>query len=203
MAPYTEKDVLGKGQRRGAHGHGAASIRKGRSEVRDMPDLGMEKKWARDEQKRAARTKCLCTNPEGFSLVSVVCICSRLCCPFYDEQQGRYSRSSHLSFALAVLCLHKKSAFLARRKGRVSGKLSTLQHFTTDALRGNMPTGCRPPQQRMREMPMRRACARTPSPRSFLLREHSMQPAPSPLCGLAPWPLLSACSMYPGGKFLT
>ena len=37
-----------------------------------------------------------------------------------------------------------------------------------------------------REMLMRRACARTPSPRSyFLLLEHRMHSAPSPLCGLA------------------
>ena len=49
-----------------------------------------------------------------------------------------------------------------------------------------------------REMLMRRACARTLSPRSFLLLEHSLQPTPSPLCGLASWPLLGACSMYPG-----
>ena len=37
---------------------------------------------------------------------------------------------------------------------------------------------------------MRRACARALSPRSFLLLEHSLQPTPSPLCGLASWPLL-------------
>jgi len=49
-----------------------------------------------------------------------------------------------------------------------------------------------------REMLMRRACARTLSPRSFLLLEHRLQPTPSPLCGLASWPLLGACSMYPG-----
>ena len=47
-------------------------------------------------------------------------------------------------------------------------------------------------------MLMRRACARTLSPRSFLLLEHSLQPTPSPLCGLALWPLLGACSMYLG-----
>ena len=40
--------------------------------------------------------------------------------------------------------------------------------------------------------------ARALSPRSFLLLEHSLQPTPSPLCGLASWPLLGACSMYPG-----
>ena len=33
-----------------------------------------------------------------------------------------------------------------------------------------------------RDMLMRRACARTPSPRSFLLLEHSFQPTPIPLC---------------------
>ena len=49
-----------------------------------------------------------------------------------------------------------------------------------------------------REMVMRRAGARTLSPRSFLLLEHSLQPTPSPHCGMAPWPLLGACSMYPG-----
>jgi len=51
---------------------------------------------------------------------------------------------------------------------------------------------------------MRRACARALSPRSFflLLLEHRFQPTTSPLCGLASWPLLGACSMYPGEKFL-
>ena len=48
-----------------------------------------------------------------------------------------------------------------------------------------------------REMLMHRACARTLSPRSFLLLEHHLQPTPSPLCGLASWPLLDACSMFP------
>ena len=48
------------------------------------------------------------------------------------------------------------------------------------------------------QMLMRRACARTPSPHSFLLLEHRLQPTPSPLCGLASWPLLDACSMFPG-----
>ena len=42
---------------------------------------------------------------------------------------------------------------------------------------------------------MRRACARALSPRSFLLLEHSLQPAFSPLFGLASWPLLGACSI--------
>ena len=54
-----------------------------------------------------------------------------------------------------------------------------------------------------REMLMRRACARTLSPRSLLLLEHRLQPTPSPLCGLASWPLLGACSMYPGEQSLT
>ena len=49
-----------------------------------------------------------------------------------------------------------------------------------------------------REMLMRRACARTLSPCSFLLLVHRLQPTPSPLCGLASWPLLGACSIYPG-----
>ena len=44
---------------------------------------------------------------------------------------------------------------------------------------------------------MLRACACTLSPRSPSLLGHSLQPTPSPLCGLAPWPLLGACSMYP------
>jgi len=50
---------------------------------------------------------------------------------------------------------------------------------------------------------MRRTFARTVSPRSFLVLEHSLQPTPSPPCGLAQWPLLGACSMYPGEQFLT
>ena len=49
-----------------------------------------------------------------------------------------------------------------------------------------------------RGMLMRRACALALSPRSFLLLEHSLQPTPSPLCGLASWLLLGACSLYPG-----
>ena len=35
---------------------------------------------------------------------------------------------------------------------------------------------------------MRRACARMFSSRNFMLLEHSLQPTPSPLCGLASWP---------------
>ena len=38
----------------------------------------------------------------------------------------------------------------------------------------------------------------TLSPRGFSLLEHRLQPTPSPLCGLASWPLLDACSMFPG-----
>ena len=42
-----------------------------------------------------------------------------------------------------------------------------------------------------REVPMRRACARTPGPRSYLLLEQSIQLTPNPLYGLAPaWRLL-------------
>ena len=50
---------------------------------------------------------------------------------------------------------------------------------------------------------MRRACARALSSRSFFQLEQSFQPTPSPLCGLASWPLLGACPMYPGEVFLT
>ena len=32
----------------------------------------------------------------------------------------------------------------------------------------------------------------------FLLLEHRLQPTPSPLCGLASWPLLDAFSAFPG-----
>ena len=60
-----------------------------------------------------------------------------------------------------------------------------------------------PTTENEREMLMRRACARTLSPRSFLLLEHRLQTTPSPLCGLASWPLLGACSMYPGVQSLT
>ena len=67
------------------------------------------------------------------------------------------------------------------------------------ALRGGDKNEETPTTENEREMLMRRACARILSPRSFLLLEHSLQPTPSPLCGLAPsWPLLGACSMYPG-----
>ena len=48
-----------------------------------------------------------------------------------------------------------------------------------------------------KEMLICRACARTLSPRSFLLLESSLEPTPSPLCGMAPLALLGACSMYP------
>ena len=79
-------------------------------------------------------------------------------------------------------------------------------HFGTPrpiALRGGDRNEETPTTENEREMPMRRACTRTLSPRSFLLLEHSLQPAPSPLFGLASWPLLGACSMYPGNQFLT
>ena len=71
------------------------------------------------------------------------------------------------------------------------------------ALRGGDKNEEIPTTKNEREMLMRRACARTPSPRSFLLLEHRLQPTPSPLCGLASWPLLDACSMFPGEQFLT
>ena len=48
------------------------------------------------------------------------------------------------------------------------------------------------------EVRMRRACACTISPRSLFLLGRVFQPTPSPLCGLASWRLLGACSMYPG-----
>ena len=35
-------------------------------------------------------------------------------------------------------------------------------------------------------------------PRGFLLLEQSFQPTLSPLCGLASWPLLGTCSVFPG-----
>ena len=66
------------------------------------------------------------------------------------------------------------------------------------ALRGGDRNEETPKTENKKGMLMRRACARTLSPRSFLLLEHSLQPTPSPLCGLASWPLLGACSMYPG-----
>ena len=53
------------------------------------------------------------------------------------------------------------------------------------------------------DVPRRRACARALSPRSFLLLGRSLQLTAIPLCGLASWPLLGACSMYPGEQFLT
>ena len=52
-----------------------------------------------------------------------------------------------------------------------------------------------PKTENEREILMRRPCARTPSPRSFLLLGRSLQSTPSSLCGLASWPLLGACSM--------
>ena len=55
-----------------------------------------------------------------------------------------------------------------------------------------------PAEEKERELLMRRACARALSPRSFLLLEHIFQPTPSPICELALWPQLGACSMYPG-----
>ena len=39
---------------------------------------------------------------------------------------------------------------------------------------------------------MRRAFARTPSASNYVLLEQSLQSTPSPLCGLAAWPLLGA-----------
>jgi len=46
----------------------------------------------------------------------------------------------------------------------------------------------------VREMLLRRVCACKLSPRGFLLREHRLQPTPSPLCGPAPWTLLGSMS---------
>ena len=67
------------------------------------------------------------------------------------------------------------------------------------ALRGGDRDEVNPKAKNKGGMLMRRACARTPSPRSFLLLEHRLQPTPSPLCGLAsseaPWALLGAFSI--------
>ena len=53
------------------------------------------------------------------------------------------------------------------------------------ALRGGNRNEETPKTESEKEMPMRRACARTLSPRSFLLLEYSFQPILSLLCGLA------------------
>ena len=45
-------------------------------------------------------------------------------------------------------------------------------------------------------MLMRCPCARALSPRSLLLLESSIHFTASPICGLALWSLLGACSMY-------
>jgi hypothetical protein len=66
------------------------------------------------------------------------------------------------------------------------------------ALRGGDRNEVAPAAEIEIEMLMHRACARTLSPCSFLLLEHSLQLKPSPLCGLASWPLLGVYSMYPG-----
>ena len=61
--------------------------------------------------------------------------------------------------------------------------------YCTPTRRASGETGTRneetPTTENMREVLMRRTCARALSPRSFLLLERSLQPTPSPLCGLA------------------
>ena len=69
------------------------------------------------------------------------------------------------------------------------------------ALRGGDRNEETPKTENKIGMLMRRACAHTLSPRSFSLLEQNFQPTPSPLCGLASWPLHGAFSMYPGGYF--
>ena len=66
------------------------------------------------------------------------------------------------------------------------------------AIRGGDRKEETPTIENEREMLMRRTSARTLNPRSSLLLEHTFQPTPSSLCGLALWPLLGPCSMYPG-----
>ena len=54
------------------------------------------------------------------------------------------------------------------------------------------------PRNRERELNAYAPRLRTLSPRSFfLLLERRLQPTPSPRCGLASWPLLGACSIFP------
>ena len=67
-------------------------------------------------------------------------------------------------------------------------------------LRGGDRNEETPTTENERGVLMRRACARALSPRSFSLLENSFQLTPSPHCGLASWPLLGACSMYPKAK---
>ena len=80
-------------------------------------------------------------------------------------------------------------------------KLAALRHFLAP-MRGGQERGN--PLNRERERnayaPRMRTCTQ---PAQLSLLEHSLQPTPSPLCGLASWPLLGACSVFPGEQFLT
>jgi hypothetical protein len=67
------------------------------------------------------------------------------------------------------------------------GEMSCIILPTLGPLRAGDRNKKTPATENEREMLMRRACARTFSPRSFLLLEHSLQPTPSPLfLALAP-----------------
>ena len=67
-----------------------------------------------------------------------------------------------------------------KRDGRLQIRVSDVPRLI--ALRRGDRNEKNPVTENEREMLMRRACARTPSPRSFLLLEHSLKPTPSPLC---------------------
>ena len=111
-------------------------------------------------------------------------------------------------FTVYLLCCG-----LGHRDGRQSTPRTEILYCTSTR---RAPSRCagetqtrKPPSQiqtltteNQRDMLMRRACACALSPRSFLLLEHSLQSTPSPLCELASWPLLGACSMYFGELFL-
>ena len=126
---------------------------------------------------------------------------------YHSNYQGRYD---NLNTFFSMCCLLQK----------IYKTDSALHCTSTRALRGGDGNEENPaseigsarqgPSERAHfyaesesSMLMHRACARTPSPYSFLLLEHRLQPTPSPLCGLASWPLLGACFMFPGKQFLT
>ena len=98
----------------------------------------------------------------------------------------------------AIFNVHLLCSGLNNEDVRQSAPLTDILHYTPTRRASSRyagETGTRkPPQQRMRGKRLRTYT----QPAQPLLLEHSFLPTPSPLCKLASWLLLGACSMYPG-----
>ena len=108
----------------------------------------------------------------------------------FGMETNRIYRPPHV--LLLVLLTQVQGLWKASVEGENKKQCPSLIEFVQFLSRS-------PPKQRIREKCLCAAPAHEHSARAVpLLLECSLQPTPSPLCGLPSWPLHGACSMYPG-----